>query len=497
MPRLAVLELTLEANTFSTRKTTIASMGDDGGIVRGQEIVEQYTGSTATVAGFIDPHVPADVEIMPLVGFRGGANGEFTAAAYDEATSEMLTALRDNGPFDAVLLSLHGAAVAENAENADVETAARVRAAVGPGVPIGVVLDMHCNIGAALLDTVDVLRIYQTNPHIDARDRALECRAVVLEMLDGAPKPATAFAPLPLIINIVRQDTSQEPLAAILARCRELEQAEGMLDVSVAEGFPYADVQQMGVSVVASHRVSSAAAEAAVSEIAGLLWDSREELQGTGVTPEQALLRLTRPGGDGKPTLLLDVGDNVGGGSRGDSTTILSEAIRLGRGDLLFSLWDPDAVAGLAETAIGSRVEVSVGGHSAEQEGVPQPLSATLIARSDGRYEDPGPTHGGFRRYNAGPTVALRTDSNVVVVLTSVSTGTTSPAQFRSLGIEPADFAGIAAKGVNSPKAGFAPICGEQVMVDTPGVTRLSVEKFRYDRRRRPMFPFESGTTYP
>lgn len=496
MPRLAVLELTLEANTFSTRKTTIASMDADGGIVRGQEMTERYAGSTATAAGFLDPQAGPDVEIVPLAGFRGGANGEFTAAAYDEATGELVTALRNDGPFDAVLLSLHGAAVAENAENADLETAARVRAAVGPSVPIGVVLDMHCNIGAALLDTVDVLRIYQTNPHVDARDRALECRAMVLEMLRGAPRPATAFAALPLVINIVRQDTSREPLAAILARCRELEQAEGMLDVSLAEGFPYADVAQMGVSVVASHRSSPAAARAAVTEIAKLAWDSREDLQGTGVTPEQALLRLDRRR-TGRPVLLLDVGDNVGGGSRGDSTTILSQAVRMGCGDLLLSLWDPETVAGLAGAAIGDRVNVSAGGRSAEQEGVPQPLTATLIARSDGRYEDPGPTHGGFRHYDAGPTVALRTDDNIVVVLTSLSTGTTSPAQFRSLGIEPGDFAGIVAKGVNSPKAGFSPICGEQVMVDTPGVTRLSVEKFRYVRRRRPMFPFEPDATYP
>ncbi|MGB6455798.1 MAG: M81 family metallopeptidase [Streptosporangiaceae bacterium] len=493
---MAVLELTLEANTFSTRKTTIASMNDDEGILRGQELVERYSGSSATVAGFLDPDIPADVEIVPLVGYRGGANGEFTAAAYDEATKGMLTALRNNGPFDAVLLSLHGAAVAENAENADLETVVRVRAAIGPRVLIGVVLDMHCNVGAALLDTVDVLRIYQTNPHVDAKDQALECRAMVLEILRGASKPATAFVPLPLVINIVRQDTSREPLAAILARCRELEQVEGMLDVSVAEGFPYADVEQMGVSVVASHRFSLAAAQAAVSEIGGLLWDCREELQGTGATPEQALLRLDHSRG-GKPTLLLDVGDNVGGGSRGDSTTILSEAMRLSCGGLLFSLWDPETVACLATSAIGARVDVSVGGRSAEQEGAPQPLTATLIARSEGRYEDPGPTHGGFRHYNAGPTVALRTDNNVVVVLTSLSSGTTSPVQFRSLGIEPGDFAGIVAKGVNSPKAGFAPICGEQVMVDTPGVTRLSVEKFSYIRRRRPMFPFERGATYP
>lgn len=496
MPRLAVLQLTLEANTFSTQKTTIATMQAAGGIHHGQDLVEIYGASNATLAGYLDPNVPEDVEIVPLVGYSGGANGEFTAATFDEATAAMMSAIRDNGPFDAVLLSLHGAGVAENAEHSEAETARRVRSIVGPDVPIGVVFDMHSNVDAELVNTVDAFRIYQTNPHIDPKDRALEVRELILELLGGAPKPFTAFQQLPLIVNIVKQDTSDEPLKGILARTRELEQLPGMLDVSIAEGFPYADVEQMGMSVVASHRTDPAAAQAAVDEIAALLWAARVDLQGTGATPEEALLALDHSG-SGKPSLLLDVGDNVGGGSRGDSTTILNEAVRLGVGNFVISLWDPDTVASLADTPIGERVDVTVAGRSPEQEGHPQALSGIVIGRSDGRYEDPGPTHGGFRHYDAGPSVALRTDDDIVVVLTSISTGTTSPEQFRSLGIEPADFAAVVAKGVNSPKAGFGQICGERVMVDTPGVTRLSVEKFSYQHRRTPMYPYEPDTTFP
>lgn len=494
MSRLAVLGLSLEANTFATRRTTIESMAAAGGITRGQEMVERFVGSTATLAGFLDPDVGDDVQLVPLINYQAQAGGQFSAAAYDEATAEMLRLLQEQGPFDAVLLSLHGAGVAENAEHAESETSSRVRAVVGPEVPIGVVFDMHSNVDAEIVDIVEVLRIYQTNPHIDAKDRALECRSVILDILAGAPKPATAFRQLPLVVNIVKQDTSDEPLARILRRCRELEQ-DGLLDVSIAEGFPYADVEQMGMAVVASHRTDQAAARAAADEIAGLLWDARHELQAGGLPAEQALLDLSRRSGSAKPTLLLDVGDNVGGGSNGDSTTILNEAVRLGIGNFVTSLWDPDAVASLADVPIGQQVDVVVGGHSPEQEGVPQALHATVIARSDGRYEDPKPTHGGFRHYNAGPSVALRTADDIVVVLTSISTGTTSPEQFRSLGVEPTDFAAVVAKGVNSPKAGFGPLCDPWVMVDTPGVTRLSVDKFAYHRRRKPMYPFEPETT--
>jgi microcystin degradation protein MlrC len=495
VPRVAVLGLTLEANTFSTVKATMEGMQREGGVHRGAAIADHYLGSTATLAGFLDPDVPDGVELVPLVSYRAGALGQFTADAFDDATADMAAELRARGPFDAVLLALHGAAVAENAEHADAQAAERMRAVVGPDVPIGVVLDMHANVDRQLVDCVDVLRIFQTNPHVDPRDRALECRSVVLSMLEGRPRPVVAFEQLPLVVNIVKQDTSDEPMAGILARARELEERPGMLDVTIAEGFPYADVEQMGMAVLASHRDDRAAAQAAVDEIAALLWDARVELQGGAVTIDEALQRVSSHTGD-RPILLLDVGDNVGGGSCGDSTSILNAAVDQGVGRIAMTLWDPSVVAELSDVAVGEPVSVMVGGRSAEQEGRPQPLRAVLTGRSDGVFEDPGPTHGGFRRYDAGPSVALRTDSGIAVVVTTHPMGNTSAELLRMVGVEPGEFAAVVGKGVNSPKAGYGRVCGEQLMVDTPGVTRLSVEAFDYTRRRRPMYPFEPQTQY-
>ena len=496
MSRLAVLGLMLEANTFSTVQATMERMRAEGGVHRGAEMAEHYLGSAATLAGFLDPDVPDGVDLVPLVSYRAGALGAFTGDTFDRATADMAAMLAGGGRFDAVLLALHGAAVAENAEHADAEAAERIRAAVGPDVPIGVVLDMHANVDRRLVDAVDVLRIFQTNPHVDARDRAIECRSVILSLLDGKPRPATAFEQLPLVVNIVKQDTSDEPLAGILARCRELEARPGMLDVSIAEGFPYADVDQMGMAVLASHRDDPAAARAAVDEIAGLLWDARVALQGGAVGVDEALQRVSLHNG-GRPILLLDVGDNVGGGSCGDSNSILNAAVAGGIGRIALTVWDPAAVAELSSVGVGDRVSVTVGGRSVEQQGRPQRLDATLTARADGLFEDAGPTHGGFRRYNAGPTVALRTDTGLAVVVTSHPMGNTSAELLRMVGVEPAEFAAVVGKGVNSPKAGYGAVCGEQLMVDTPGVTRLSVTEFDYARRRRPMYPYEPDTTYP
>lgn len=496
MKRIAVLGISLEANTFSTVSATMSRMAAEDAIHRGQGIVDQYIGSTAILAGFLDPDIPDGVEMVPLVNFRAGAVGAFDAETFDAALADMTQALRDSGPFDGVLLALHGAAVAENAEYADAETARRVRAEVGPDRPIGVVLDMHANVGQELIDQIDVLRLFQTNPHIDARDQALECRAEIIAIVSGAPSPKTVIERLPLIVNIVKQDTDDEPMASLLAHCRKLEQRDGIVDVSIAEGFPYADVEQMGMAVIASHRDDAAAARAAAREVAARIWAARDDLQAGAVSINEALERVRSHAGD-RPILLLDVGDNVGGGSCGDSTSIVNAAEDLGVGGIAMTLWDPGAVAELSSAAIGDRVHVAVGGRTPEQEGHPQVLDAVLSARSDGRFEDHGPTHGGFSKYNVGPTVALRTDSGNAIVVTTHPSGNTSAELLRMVDVEPAEFAAVVGKGVNSPKAGYGAICGEFLMVDTPGVTRLSVDKFMYRRRRRPMYPFETDTTYP
>ena len=58
---------------------------------------------------------------------------------------------------------------------------------------------------------------------------------------------------------------------------------------------------------------------------------------------------LAAPTGEGEharlgPIVLMDVGDNIGGGSSADSTIILAEAQRTGFTGLLQTLYDPEAV---------------------------------------------------------------------------------------------------------------------------------------------------------
>jgi microcystin degradation protein MlrC len=42
-------------------------------------------------------------------------------------------------------------------------------------------------------------------------------------------------------------------------------------------------------------------------------------------------------------------------------------------------------------------------------------------------------------------------------------------------------------------KAAYAPIAGEIIEVDTPGLTAINPARFEYKHRRRPMFPLDSN----
>ncbi len=123
-------------------------------------------------------------------------------------------------------------------------------------------------------------------------------------------------------------------------------------------------------------------------------------------------------------------------------------------------------------------------------------MQGVVQAVSDGRFEDPTPTHGGVRFFDMGETVRLTTDDGLDLVITSRPEGTVSLEQFRLVGLEPKEQSVIVAKGVHSPRAAFGPIAGAMLAVATPGPTSADLTSFDFRSRRRPMVPFEAGTRW-
>lgn len=484
MIRLAVLGMLHETNTFASNLADLDTY-TAGGIQRGAELIDRFAQSQATLGGFLQP--AEDVQTVPLIFAGTTPRGMVTAQAYDAIVGEMCDMLRAAGPFDGVLLALHGACVAENHQSADADIAAAIRTTVGPDVPIGTVLDMHANVDPRLLDAVDLVLAYQTNPHLDPRTKAMECRARIIDMIATGTRPITVVRTLPLACTIARQGTADPPVRDLLALAGRLEAEPGAIDVSLLLGFQYADVPQMGMAVLATHR-DRAGAERLSRELANAIWRVRADLQGGAVTIDVAAAAVGRHTGP-KPLLLLDIGDNIGAGSPGDSTALLAGLVQRGVDRVVTTCRDPATVEKLGSLPVGASVQADLGVPALR-------LTGTVAGRHDGPYRTDGPAHSGFRYFDGGEMVALTTPDGTAVVVTSKPVQPVTPAQLQVVGLDPADFRAILAKGVNGPLAGYADICAGHLAVDTPGITRSSMTALHYRNRRRPMYPFEPDTDY-
>jgi microcystin degradation protein MlrC len=492
--RVATLGFHHESNTFApvpaSLEQFLASGPDEG-----DGLIAKYAESQATLAGFIEAAAAdADVDLVPLSFFDLNPMGTITAEALDTIIARLLVALDEGGPWDAVLLALHGAAASEVHRDADGELLERVRQLVGADVPIGVTYDMHANVSARMVEQATVVNIYMTNPHLDPRLRARQCADLIFGVVRGEIHPVMALEKPPLAVNILRQGTSDSPMKELCALASEAAKRPGVLSVSIAEGFPYADVEEMGMAFLAVTDGDADLARGIARELARAAWEVRSELEGDGVAIDEALRYAARS--EAHPVVLLDVGDNVGGGSPGDSTHVLAAAQRLGVGGVFHSLCDPASVAACADAGVGADVELEVGGKTDHLHGDPVAIRGVVQMLDDGKFEDSGPTHGGFRFYDAGPRALVHTEDDHMVLLTSRPRGNTSRQELVSAGLDPLTQPIIVAKGVHSPRATYEPIAAEMIRLNTPGCTSADVSALEYRYRPRPMFPYERDADY-
>ncbi len=248
--RIAILGICHETNTFSNVLTDYAQF-EESGIDRGEDIVRRYGDSNFHIAGYLEAARDLGFQAVPLTFAQTGPIGIITRDAYDRLTDEMFGQLRDQGPWAGVLIANHGAAVSEEHPDMDGAFAAADGATSWPELPVGICLDMHANVSARVVAATDVCLVWRTNPHLDPRQRGRKTAELIYRTAVGEIRPRQAIATPPLVVNIVRQFTGEEPMRTLVADCLAANERPGILDTSVAEGYPYADVPQMGMAWIA------------------------------------------------------------------------------------------------------------------------------------------------------------------------------------------------------------------------------------------------------
>jgi microcystin degradation protein MlrC len=484
--RIAVGGIWHETNTFAAGFTGLDAFRAYQHAV-GDEMLARYAGTNTELGGMIAAAQELELELVPTI--YAGAVPSCTIAKDALATlcGELRSRLRRAGPLDGALIVLHGAAVADEVADADAHVLAVVREVLGAAVPVAATFDFHANLGREMLSLADLLVGYDTYPHTDMAERGREAARLLARMLATGRRPVGVLRKLPLVTVPLMQATDAEPMRAVMARLAEVERAPVLWCASVAMGFAYADVPELGASVLAYGERTDVTRRAA-DLLAAAIWERRDRFVPDLVPVEAAV--ATALAARETPVVLVDAADNVGGGAAGDGTVVLDALVRAGARGAVVVIADPEAVATAEGEGEGGVFDSLIGGKTDDRHGPPVPLRGRVDRIMDVRYTH----HGSYMTGSVttmGRTAVLDVDG-VTVVLTSLRTMPFDAGQLRALAIDPAAQRIIAVKSAVAWQAGFGDIARHAIVVDTPGVCASNLERFAYLHRPRPLYPLES-----
>ena len=489
--RLLIAMMMHETNTFSPVPTDLQRFALGLGQLppQGALAVQAYRNTGTATGAFIDLAEAAGADFELVIAAHAAPSGPVHDEAYDVMASTIVEALAKGG-YDGILLDLHGAMVTQSFEDGEGELLRRIRA-VDPLTPMGIAYDMHANVYADMVELAQVVAGYHTYPHVDMFETGMRAGKALLRLISGEVRPSTSWARLPMIPHIMRQSSLDEPNQSIQARAQQMEE-EGALSASVFTGFPHADIENAGLSVVVVTDNNPVLAESLRDELLQMAWLSRSQW----VYPVEPLAesvaraKLLTEG----PVVLLDHYDNAASGGTMDTTAVLAEVLHQGLQNVaFFAIFDPQAVQQAIQAGVGQTVSLTVGGklkmplmpHRSE----PVLLTGVVKSISSGKYIAKGPMSKGARQ-DMGASVVIDT-GHVEVALISRHVEPFDVNALISLGIDPTQKHCVVLKSRVHWRAGMGDLAKAVVECAGAGVCTSDYSELDFKRLRRPIYPLD------
>lgn len=479
-----------ETNGFSPTLTRIADFRHYQ-YLAGDALLEELSGTGTEIGGALAE--AARRKLRPVASLFAAAtpSGKIPAEDYEAIVSALCdSAQRQRGTYHGVLMTLHGAMVAQDADEADALLLERLRIAVGPSIPIVATLDLHANVSRRLVDAADMLIGYRTFPHTDMAERGAEAVAALALLMSQSSRPAVAFHKLPLLAASDRQVTSAGTMKRIMDQLTRAARDPRITACSLLTGYPFADVAHLGMSLLV-YGDSDYAAQIA-DRFAKEIWECREHFTSDLVPIDIAVERAARAR---RPVILVDSADNVGGGAPGDGTEILAAILQQQPGSAVVVLWDPGAAALAASTGVDRQFSGVVGAHTHAGNGRPVQIDGQIERVEQLRYQRTGSYMRGTW-VDLGTTALVRSGS-IRIVLTSHRLMPFDSDHLRALGIQPEHLDIIVVKSGSAWRAGFGELAGDVIQVDAPGVTTQRFDRLPYTKKRRKLFPIDRDARWP
>jgi microcystin degradation protein MlrC len=483
-----------ESNTFKRGFTELADF-ESSELALGQSAIDLRRAANTELGGFLDVSVEDGWRLDHVLTAHAEPGSPVSRVAFDHIAELICDAARTHATtLSGILMALHGAMVTEVCEDGEGELLGRLRAIVGPDMPIAITLDLHANATPLMVRLADIIVSYKTYPHIDMRARGAQAARLLQGAMERSTRPATLRAHRPMLDETNGGRSDSGPMLALYAKALAAEAEPGILAVSINAGFGDADIADVGPTALVTFDKNVASAEhrarAIAEEIMDAIWDNRLYSENTYLTVEQAAGQAAAHAGP-RPLIIADYADNPGSGAYGDATNLLAALLAAGVSNATFApLIDPEAAASLIGAGQGATLSLPLGGKCDPAfGGGPLMLTGTVVHVSDGNLIGDGPMIGGLP-FSFGPSVVFRV-GGVDILVTTERGQMLDQQQFRAFGIDPTAKSVIALKSMQHFRAAFEPIAARVIVCDSGALSTPRAHLRPYRRVPRPIFPLD------
>lgn len=475
--RVAMIGIFHETNTFSPIATEYADFAKRWYV--GQEFIDDHEGTQTVIGGYIDGGRDAGFSVVPIFGAYATPSGTVSADAFARICETLTAQLAACEEVDGILLELHGDFVTDAHPDAEEHFVEIIRRRF-PSQPIATVLDMHASMSLPRLRDIDILIGYRTNPHIDTYERGVDAAALLKQVLSGALTPYRAHRGLAVVAAPPSQRTDSEPMKSLWAAADRLTAELDLRNVTVHGGYAYADAVYAGLGFEATGDVSQReAAEKAVTELHALALTTVSAFRTDYPDVENAIEdAISGPA----PVAIADTGDNINGGTPGDTTWLLREALRRDGYRFLSTIADRNSLEIARAAGVGSSVELNLGGTASPRSGGALQVTAEVLALGEGSFANTGPMQTGAVLDMDGAAWIRFDNCDVVLQGDAVQPNDTN--LFRSIGIVPEEYDVLLLKGAAALRAAWSPVVSRIVDAGTPGETDAMVARLPFTKAR-------------
>lgn len=487
MPRILIAECKQEVSTFNPHH----SRYDDFRVRKGSAIINHHRVVRNEIRGALsvfDSH--SDIDLMPTYSamFITSA-GMLEANEWNRIAYEFIDGIRNSQPCHGVYLSMHGAMACENEFDPEGYLIAETRKIVGEKIPIVVSLDLHGIVTDRMIEHSDAVVGYHTYPHVDFFETGQRSARLLLDIISGDVRPATAKVAIPALVRGDELITETGLLGGIIECAKDIEKSDGGLSAGLFIGNPFTDVPDLQTySVVVTDNDPERAAMEAL-RLANRFWSHHHKMRMHLVSLKE-MSQIARNASTG--TLgLVDAADATSSGASGDSVALLHQLIEDGyQGRILAPVVDAEAVTAAIQVGVGGVVVTSVGG-SLDTRFKCLPLQARVRLLSDGFFISE--SFGDY--WVSGPTAVLEMD-NLTLVVSSRAVNLYDRSFFYAHGQNPKNFDAVIIKAPHCEGRMYSDWCSRMVYVDAPGSTSANLSSLGHTRCPRPIFPLDKDVEF-